>query len=364
MKLAEKSITVSQMFFLVIQSVTGIGILSLPYDIYKVSKQDAWISILLGGFIVGIGVLIIWLLLHRFPGLDIYDIANKIAGKYIGNLIKIAYIIFFMYATLHLSLLFCSLVKAWIFSETPYWAIASATLSVCIYCATKKLKIIARFFTMISSLFIILLFLPSCTLKDISIVNILPIGIEGPANIIQGALRSLFAFDGVEILLIIFPYTFGSSLRKLKMSLLAVGIITLGYSYIAFICIAFFGPAIMKLIPQPILYTLKFQSFQIIERTDLLFFAIWTVSVAASIIIFLYGSAIGISNIYKKNNHSAFVPYIALIVFLCIICIPKNDNYLKVISKYYNVQIPFFIFVFPGLLLLSSFIFKKKGNSY
>ncbi|MGR5965963.1 GerAB/ArcD/ProY family transporter [Bacillus cereus] len=124
---------------------------------------------------------------------------------------------------------------------------------------------------------------------------------------------------------------------------------------------SFFGPSLMTFMPQPILYALKFQSFQIIERTDLLFFSIWTVSITTSIIAYLYIASNGISNVCKRTTHSKFVPYVALFVFLLALTVPSSKESITIICQYYAIINPIFLILIPGVLLLLSIIQGKKG---
>ncbi|GAB6488389.1 GerAB/ArcD/ProY family transporter [Bacillus cereus] len=359
MKENKQEITLFQMFLFIIQTVTGIGVLTLPYDMYKVSKEDSWISILIGGTLISMGIFIIWLLLKRFPGSTIFELSTKISGEYLGAFIKVSYIFFFLYTSVHLSLLFGRLVSIWVLPRTPIWITIFLILSVGVYCATKNLKIIARFFTVVSVLAFVLFLLITYIVKDIDIHYILPIGQNGIHTILKGALTGSLAFAGFETILIIFPYTKGKSIHKFHISLLALISMTLFYAYITFICITFFGPAVMKLVPQPLLYILKYQSFQVIERTDLLFFSIWTVSVATSIMSYLYVASIGLANLLRHDRHSTFVPYAAMLVFIVTLLIPQNEKYINLVSRFYGLLSPIFLFGIPGLLLIFSLFLKK-----
>ena len=48
----DQSITKFQLFFILIQSQIGVGLLSLPNAVQKTAKGDGWISTLLAGLAV------------------------------------------------------------------------------------------------------------------------------------------------------------------------------------------------------------------------------------------------------------------------------------------------------------------------
>ncbi|MFZ0369154.1 MAG: GerAB/ArcD/ProY family transporter, partial [Halobacillus sp.] len=62
-----------QYFFMIVQTEIGVGILSLPYDLHSAAKQDGWISLLIGGVLLQIVLLVIWLLAKRFPDKDFFQ---------------------------------------------------------------------------------------------------------------------------------------------------------------------------------------------------------------------------------------------------------------------------------------------------
>ncbi len=62
----EKSITLNQMFFVIIQAQVGISLLSIPFKAHKYAKGNAWISVIIAGLIVQI---------FRFNHLDVNEAA-------------------------------------------------------------------------------------------------------------------------------------------------------------------------------------------------------------------------------------------------------------------------------------------------
>ena len=52
----------SELFFLLVQTMVGIGILSLPFHTYKSAAHDGWMSVIILGFALHLVVLLIWLL--------------------------------------------------------------------------------------------------------------------------------------------------------------------------------------------------------------------------------------------------------------------------------------------------------------
>lgn len=358
-----KKITQVQLFFIIIQAQVGIGIISLPSSVAKYSKGDAWISVILAGVFALICILLMWLLNRRFPTLTIFEMMNDIVGKYIAWFIKIAYIAYFFSVATLTVLRFVQTVNLWVLPRTPVWIVSIIFIAICVYCAKENLKVIARFCMLISIFLVVLFILTLYILKDVNYLNILPVGESGIKNIFKGSSKVITSSLGFEVILVLFPYCLGKNSGKLKVLLLANGLVTIFYVFITFVVLAYFGPASLKIIPEPILYMLKYQSFKIIERTDLVFFSIWIVTVAATLIIYLYITSKGLSNIFTNTKRSIITFYIATILFLLVLIVPINDKVIGVLEVYLSLASYLFIFVLPFILLIVSVLQGKKDGS-
>src|SRR5699024_11617729 len=64
----------------------GVGVLSLPYDIFVKAKNNGWLSVIITGLIIQTILLLFHLLMSRFPEDNIFDISKKLFGKFFGNI--------------------------------------------------------------------------------------------------------------------------------------------------------------------------------------------------------------------------------------------------------------------------------------
>ena len=105
-KLNETKISRRQFFFMIIQTQIGVGILSMPYDLHKVAKQDGWMSLLLGGLLLQIVLVVLWLIARSYPELNFFQIIEKAFTKWIGKFISLAFIFYFILIAVLIVLLF------------------------------------------------------------------------------------------------------------------------------------------------------------------------------------------------------------------------------------------------------------------
>ena len=93
----QESLTTHQAVVIVSNYILGVGILTLPRAAAeKVKTPDIWLSIIIGGLIAMLAGLIIVKLSQKFPGMTFYEYSQRIVGKWIGcilNLIVIGYFI-------------------------------------------------------------------------------------------------------------------------------------------------------------------------------------------------------------------------------------------------------------------------------
>ncbi|WP_042351335.1 GerAB/ArcD/ProY family transporter [Bacillus massiliigorillae] len=356
-------ITPFQLFFVLIQAQIGIGVISLPHDIFMVSKSDAWISVLVAGFLIEINILLIWLLYRRFPSMTIFEMLHLIIGKPASYVLKVLYILYFLSTLILVIMMFGRMVNIWILPRTPVWVLSLLLIVICIYCVKENIKVMARFNVVVSICLVVLFVLIAFVIKETDFRYILPVASQSFPSILKGAQKATSASLGYELLLVLFPLCMGKQSTKLKVALLANGFATFFYTYLTIVSITYFGPAVMKLIPEPILYIMKFHSFQIIERTDLLFFSIWIVSVATSFMVYLYCCTNGVVYLLKKVKHGSLAIAIGLLVYILFLFFPPTEEAIKLFGKYHSLASYFFIFIIPLLLLFVAIVRGKKETS-
>ncbi len=97
MNVQEDKIATSQVAIGISSFIMGAGIVTLPRSSSEeTGTPDVWISILLGGFIsIALGI-ICAKLSQRYPEKTFYQYSTLIAGKPIGYLVNIIFIVYFL----------------------------------------------------------------------------------------------------------------------------------------------------------------------------------------------------------------------------------------------------------------------------
>ena len=102
------------LFYVLAQTIIGVGLLSLPHQTHHTAGSDGWISILITGFFIQLIVLIIWLLCRKFPNLTLFDFSKVILGKTLGTVVNFLYIIYLLTNICYIFIVYTDTLKRWI----------------------------------------------------------------------------------------------------------------------------------------------------------------------------------------------------------------------------------------------------------
>lgn len=201
-------ISSENLFFVLVQTMMGVGLLSLPHQTHHAAGSDGWISILITGFFIQLIVLLIWLLCIKFPNLTLFDFSKVILGKTSGTALNFLYIIYLLTMICYIFIVYADILKRWILPETPVWVLFLIEFVLLIYGSICKIK---NVISLLSFLFIFILFLFFITFfvygdSSIDVRYLFPIGSSGGWNILKSTSDSMISLTGFETLLIYFAF--------------------------------------------------------------------------------------------------------------------------------------------------------------
>ena len=354
-----KKIGSVEFLFIIFQTQVGVGILSLPATLYSSAGKDGWIAILLAGIGFQGVIFVIYFLSKRFPTLTLYEYAPKIVGRLFGTLISIAYILFAGLTAILVLQLFQISIRTWILPKTPSIIILLLLSLSGAYLVSGRVKVLGRFDQFVTVFVVPLIVMILITLRFSDIRYILPIGENGIGPILKATPEGFFSMIGFEMALFVFPYL----QQKGKSALISLTIsnisVTCFYCFITLATYVFFSPQQFKTIQDPTVYMLKGISFLIVDRIDLLFLSIWTVSVLTSFGSYLYISSEGVK-ILTKRKEATWSIIITTLLILGLSLFPHSSFTVPTLSKYHAMASYFFVLGIPLLLLVISYIRKKE----
>lgn len=351
-----------QLFLILIHAQIGLGIITLPHDVFMTSNKSAWITILISGFIIQVFILIFGYIIKKFPSYSLPELIEKLLGRIPGKTLNVLYTIYFVLLASSLLAKYVVILKIWMMPVTPKWILVILVLITAVYAAKENLSIIARFFLIASSVLIIFLGLSTIALKESKFIYALPILKEGFQPVLKGIPKTINSFQGYETLLFIFPFVKGSPRDIVKTASMANLFVTFMYTFLVFVSIVFFSSPELTLVSEPVLYLVKSLSFRIIERPDLIFTSMWIVLIITSIIVLISLATISFTQVINQKKKTGVLYSLALLCFLLSMTVYgeyKTTNVIGLIQP----LIFFFAFIIPfGLVLYSIIYHKIKGE--
>ena len=354
-----------QIAMIVIMTLIGVGIFSLPSQLAETAGTDAWFIIILGGLVSLVFINIIIALGNRFPGRTLPEYIEKILGKFFGKIIIIAYIVYFIIFMAYEIRVFNEIAKMFLLFRTPSEVIIIGLILACTYAVRGGVECIGRTMELFFPLLffpLILIILPGLAHIDKS--NIFPVFYRLPPKIIASLPRTALSFAGYEVLL--FYAGFSSHPKKNhRNATLSIIFITAIYGIITVLCFLMFGEKYLKVNIWPLLAYVKAIDLPglFIERLDGIMLSIWILTVFTTMISLYYIVTYSLSKLFKTKEQKQFaLPLVPLIYYISLL--PENIGQLDRLSNImFHYISSIMIFIIPSLLLLMAKVRKLRGDS-
>jgi len=360
-----KKISINQLICLVILTQVGVRVLLIPYDESRYSGYDAWISVIIGGLLAQLMILIMYQLGKRYPVQPFQQYVKTIVGKPLGLLLNIIFGVYYFSSSLMVGVAYADVMSRWLLFETPWIVLIGLSFAIAAYVASSPLRSISTITQSIMCIFLIcavIIVISGIGKGDWR--HFLPIGTHGMGDILKGALPTFWAYAGYDLILTVFPYV---NTRKKKNVFIAMsvanGVTTLFYLFIAVIVIYNFSESQLNTITEPMVFILRKFRWPVVQSLDILFMTLWFSMTTVTVYVYLFLSARYLANVGRKEiqNHSILVWIIAI---LCIIVGMWGSDRQRVFhfSHFQNNFSMAIIAVIPTILLLISYIQAKVAR--
>jgi spore germination protein (amino acid permease) len=346
------------LFFIIFTSQVGVGILGFQRGIAKEAGYDAWISVLLAGFLAQILIWIMLKLVSKGKG-DIVTIHQKVFGKYIGGFFSLLMMLYYGLASVSVLRSYIEIVQVWMFPTLPTWCLSILLMILSYYIISGGFRIVTGicFLSVLFPLFSLtsLYFFP---LKYAHFQNLLPILDHTPKEIISGIRSSIYTMAGFEILLMVYPFI---DKRKPSHKYAHLGVLatTLLYTLSAVIAFLFFSEKQLSKTIWSELSMTKVIHFSYLERFEYIYISMYMLTIIALISLLLWSSSRGFKLIFHIKQK---YPLLILCLVNVVICQILTNRML--ITKYLDLisQINFWMFYVYIPLLFLLFIVFKRGH--
>ncbi len=344
--------------FLVTTPFFGIG----TYSIIKFTKNDAWLSVLIGGIFAFLIVLDILYISNYKPDFNIIEKIDDVFGKFFGLILKI--ILLFLTITM-LFVLFYNLihfiVSQFLF-ETPNIAIAIMFGLIILYINIKGIETLSRT-SLVLFIFSLICLISSCfsLISTTNLENIKPILDISFNNFLSGTIKYFLLIYIYMYLILIIPKNKIIDKPKYNKYLIISYFISYFMNFLViFTTLTNLGNHILSAYQYPEYSVLKrIKIFDFIDRIENVLIIMWVFGLFIIISFIVYFITKVLKKKKEKSQKKILYPLIITIImiFVTFIVFPNNtvfDFYITKISPYLKFS---FLII---MIILSIGIFIKR----
>jgi len=310
-----RKITSVQLFFILVGAIIGMGVTSLPADVVSVSKQDGWISALIGGIYPLYIVLVGGIIIKRRPDSNIMDLSKAYFGKIIGNILNLLFMLTFLFNIVLVISGSSNQLRSYSIYFMPHFKLVMIFVSVSCYASIKGLKVLGRLTTITFFLLCTIIVASTVSFKTGSILNVKPFLGAGISKILEGSLKTVFAYSAMELLLIIYPYVQDKK-NILKAALLSALVVIFFHTWIVFVSIFYSGPDLIVKELWPFSFVAESFKIPVINNFRYIEMVIWIAMAYKTMSIGYYAATKILNNITKiKRKTSCFLLLPIIFIF-------------------------------------------------
>lgn len=361
----DTKISSNQIKGLLVTSILGVGVLSLPNNLGVIMGLDGWIPIIVAGILMVGMTLVIFKIFDYFPEKDIFEISKATLGTIISTIYQIILLFYMVILLAYVSRTLGEVIRAFLLEKTPIEVIIITFILVTSYISRCEIDVIGRMGFFIYPLILgFIVFLALVTLPNAKFENLLPMFQSDIKTLPTGLLASIISYGGFEILLFAIPYTEDKD-KVFKSSLSAIGIITVIYLAIFIMATSQFGIDQLQRLPWPTLSLVKEIDLPglFLENLDGVVTTMWVLVVFGTLSATYFSSAKILANLFKTKSHELFILPLLPIIYT-ISLIPQNSIELqKGMTKLLTYLAIVTIFIFPMIISIISHFKSRRYNN-
>jgi spore germination protein KB len=342
--------------------IMSTGVLFVPGITVDKAEQSAWISVMLS---LPAGLMALGLtnaLGKRFPRQTLAQYAGLLAGKVLGKLTGLGFLMFLLTVSVVIITEFSGYINNNLMPETPKFVLNGLLSLIAAYAAAKGIEVIARVIQFILPIFLFaIMAITLLSIIDINLGNLLPLMETDLIKVISGAIAPSTWMGQIVILAVLFPALNiqQEALRKGVSALSGAGILLM---LLTIVTIGIFGSKLAGDLIFPFHALAKYVKFMTIERLEFLVIFIWVSGIVVKTAVFFYLESIIITQIFNiKSKTIIFSFLIAGQTILATYLSGNPQEVSKFITKTWPPIAFFFELAVPAGLLAIALIRGKKA---
>lgn len=360
-----------QLTSIMISSMIGVGILTIPRTSTMLLHQMGWLGPIAGAMIASVAVAAIVYLGYQFPGLTFVEFMPRIFGLVLGGLCVFLFILYQFFNAGITVRMFGEVVVTSVLPNTPLEVIIITLLLLIAFLCCHEIEVVAR----INELLIPFLLFPSLLIPLVSFMNadwynVMPFHIESWTNIVKTGMETYTLYTGYELLMVYFAFAMpGARLGVASVTGMSFALVVYMITVIAGITV--FGYEELQRLVWPTLELVKVtqRTGWFLERFESAFLAIWVASVFTTIGNMFYATIFSLRRWFHKDIRFQRISVIVMMVPLfCFTLVPQNIVELYSFLKHLTTIGFLVTIIVPILLAITQFMRNRlhsgqKGNN-
>ncbi|GFP77402.1 GerAB/ArcD/ProY family transporter [Clostridium fungisolvens] len=348
-------LTPNEFTLTLVSSMLGVGILYIPNGLIKYAKQDAWISCIVGAVYPLYMLVIAKYLSSKFPEENLLDLSKRCFGKFFGNILNILFVSFFIFVLSSEISGFSNVFKTYVVNFLNTYKIISVTLLAVIYIACKGIKPLARVNVIIFYLTLILMFIPSGSLINGTILNIMPVFETSIVKILQASRETAFFYTGFEVVFLIYPFL-EQKQKLFKYGMTSIIFLMFLYVWTVFLTIYYLGIEISPKYLWPVLGLTDSINIPVVNSFRFIFMSLWALIILKCMSTYCYSIIQGISQILTKVSTDKIAMVLYPIIVILSLAYGNTVQRKEVTGKLIPIYVLFNLF----FITITAFAVKMK----
>ena len=357
-------ISLRQFYIMTFGLTIGTSILIIPSGLAHTAREDAWIAALCSLLINLVMVLLYLAVARLYPGRDLYEILEAGFGKWVGKIISLLYLFYFMILTGTLLGDLGFFITSEILPETPIEAVQILFLIAAVVCVSSGFVVFARvcelLFPWVLFLFLILVL---ALIPKIDWNHIKPVLEGGLSPILLGGYQSS-VFQELIVLMTFLPLV-----RKPKSGerALLLGTFTGGMvvSLIVLLSLLILGIEQTENSTFPAYALAKTINIgNILQRVEGILITIWVLTFFIKISLLYFSILKGLQSVFHLRNQNYLIYPLAVLFIIIAWNTYINTVYInEIIAKVWGNFAFIFLVILPLLLYGLTLIRRKLAAS-
>ncbi|WP_157805579.1 GerAB/ArcD/ProY family transporter [Bacillus sp. mrc49] len=321
----QKKLNAVHVIFLLINTITGVGLITFPHDVSRVG-YGVWVMPLVYGIVIQLLLLFFFKLLKYYPNHTLFEMNTLLLGKVAGNVINFMIYIYALLVIFRVMKSYVHLVNLLTFQSNPTFWIITALLFVTFSIVSKGTIISLAQYHILSfflSIWIILFLITGFNKGDFT--HLLPLLNFTVADLMAASPKGYFSFIGFEFILFFYPFV-NNQEKAFKHTSIALWAVVSMYCFVTIASVIHYSDWELRHSQYPLVTFMQEIQFSFVVRIDNLFINLWLLLIVGTTATYSWIAKNALDQITRneKNENTKVLASLGMVFIL--LCLPGSSG--------------------------------------